>query len=301
MTTRRNPGILTGMPFMAHVAPRTFVDSRGHKVFLAGTPRRIVSLAPSLTEILYAIGAGDRVVGVTEFCDFPPDAKTKPKVGYAQPSLEALVALKPDLVVTPTEFLKADLVTQLERLKIPLMVLASETIDEIVDHVTTLGRMLNQGPTADAVAMSIRQRVADVKAAVQGATPVRVLYVLNSQPLITVGPKSFIDQLITSAGGSNIAGDSAEAYPRLSLEAVLQRDPEVLLFPTGKAEGVAEREQQTWRRWDRMSAVKHDRLRQIPADLLNRPGPRVADGIEQLAALLHPERFGAPPRRPEAP
>ncbi len=298
MTTRRQPGILTGMPFMAHMAPRTFVDSRGKKVFLATTPARIVSLAPSLTEILFAIGAGDRVVGVTDFCDYPPEARQRARVGYRNPSIETLVALRPDLVVAPSEFVKPDLAAQLDHLKIPLMVLASENVEAILSHIHTLGRMVNRGPAADALALTIRQRVAEIKARVEGRAPVRVLYVLNSQPLITVGPGSFIDQLIGLAGGANVASGSAEPYPRLSMEVVFQRDPEVLLFPVGQAEGIPDHEQQAWRRWTGMTAIKLGRLRQIPADLLNRPGPRIVEGLDHLATVLHPDLPAASPSAP---
>jgi iron complex transport system substrate-binding protein len=111
---------------------------------------------------------------------------------------------------------------------------------------------------------------------------------LNSQPLITVGPGSFIDQLIRMAGGTNVAAKSVTPYPRLSMEAVLQEDPEVLVFPVGKAEGISESEQLTWRQWSTMTAVKQGRLHQIPADWLNRPGPRIARALEALAEILHP-------------
>jgi iron complex transport system substrate-binding protein len=136
--------------------------------------------------------------------------------------------------------------------------------------------------------MDVRREVALVKQRVQGRPPVRVLYVLNSQPLITVGPGSYIDQLIGLAGGRNIAATSATPYPRLSMETVLVEDPEVLVFPVGQAEGIPEHEQHAWRQWSGMSAIKHARTHQISADLLNRPGPRIGQALERLAALLHP-------------
>ncbi|MYA29367.1 MAG: ABC transporter substrate-binding protein, partial [Nitrospira sp. SB0666_bin_27] len=113
---RRQQGILTGMPFMANVAPRTFVDDLGRKIYLAKVPKRIVSLAPSITEMLFAIGAGESVVGVTEFCNYPPEAMDKPKVGYDQPNLEAIQALQPDLLDAPKSFLRVDLLDRLEQL-----------------------------------------------------------------------------------------------------------------------------------------------------------------------------------------
>ena len=285
---RRQQGILTGMPFMAHVSSRSFVDDMGRKIYLAKAPTRIVSLAPSVTETLFAIGAGSQVVGVTQFCDFPPEASQKPKVGYANPNLESLVALQPDLIITPQQFLKLDLLGKLEELKIPVFILADRSVEDIFSHIQTLGRMLDRSTEAVALGMDLRQEIARLKVRTQGQPPVRVLYVLNSQPLITVGPGSFIDQLIGLVGGVNVAAKSATPYPRLSMEAVLQEDPEVLVFPIGKAEGISESEQKAWRQWTTLTAVKQGRLRQIPADLLNRPGPRIGKGLELLVDILHP-------------
>ena len=285
---RRQQGILTGMPFMAHVSSRSFVDDAGRKIYLAKTPTRIVSLAPSVTEMVFAIGAGEQLVGVTQFCDYPPEALAKPKVGYGNPNLESLVALQPDLVVAPQDMLKPDIVLKLDQLKIPLFVLKDRTIEDIFVHIQTLGRMLDRSAAADAVAVELRRRITQIKLRTENLAPVRVLYVLNSQPLITVGPGSFIDQLIVLAGGANVAAKSGTSYPRLSMETVLQDDPEVLIFPVGESEGIPDSEQEAWRQWSTMTAVKQGRLHQIPADLLNRPGPRIAHGLELLANLLHP-------------
>lgn len=294
---RRQQGILTGMPFMAHVSSRAFVDDAGRRVYLAKAPSRIISLAPSVTEMLFAIGAGTQVVGVTQFCDFPAEAKQKTKVGYTNPNLESLLALDPDLIVAPQDFLKPDLIGKLEQLKIPVFILADRTVEDVFAHIQTLGRMLDRSTEATALGMDLRQHIARIKARTQSAVPVRVLYVLNSEPLITVGPGSFIDQLIGLAGGVNVAAKSVTAYPRLSMEVVLQENPDILIFPTGEAEGISESEQQAWRKWSTLAAVKQNNLRQIPADLLNRPGPRIGKALELLADLLHPATSALPRER----
>jgi iron complex transport system substrate-binding protein len=288
---RRQQGILTGMPFMANIVPRTFVDDLGRKLYLAKAPTRIVSLAPSITEILFAIGLNEQIVGVTEFCDFPLEAKQKPKVGYSHPNVESIVSLQPDLVLAPRAFLRPDLLTALEQLKIPTFVVDPEALEEIPGRIQLIGRMLNRSASADAVAMDMRQRIAEIQKKTEARPRPRVLYVLNSQPLITAGPGSFIHQVIGLAGGTNVAAQAAIAYPRLNMEAVLTEDPEVIVFPVGKAEGIPPAEQELWRRWTSLSAVKQGRLHQIPADLLNRPGPRIVDGLEQLARIIHPEAF----------
>ena len=285
---RRQQGILTGMPFMANLAPRTFVDDLGRKIYLAKPPIRIVSLAPSVTEMLFAIGLDQEIVGVTQYCDYPPEALAKPKVGYSHPNIESLVALKPDLVLAPREFLRSDTLGKLEQLKIPAFILEAKTIEDIPSHIQALGRMLERSPVADRVATEMRQRIGSIRSRLQGLPRPRLLYVLNSQPLISVGPGSFIHHLIEVAGGTNVAAGARTAYPRLDMEEVLKEDPEIILFPVGSSEGVPAREQEVWRRWTTLSAVKHDRLHRVSADLLNRPGPRIVQGVETLAAIIHP-------------
>ena len=290
---RRQQGILTGMPFMANVTPRTFVDDLGRKIFLAKAPTRVISLAPSITEMLYAIGLHDEIVGVSEFCDYPPAAKQKPKVGYTNPNIEVIVSLQPDLVLAPRAFLRADLLAKLEQLKVPTFVVDPESFEEIPSRIQTVGRIVNRSASADGVAMAMRQRIAVIRSKMEAVAQVRVLYVLNSQPLITVGPGSYIHQVINMAGGFNIASQTTVPYPHLNMEAVLKEDPEIIIFPIGNAEGISPAEQQEWLRWTSLSAVKQGRLHQISADVLNRPGPRIVEGLEALARIIHPEVFTA--------
>ncbi len=288
---RRQQGILTGMPFMAHVSSRSFVDDAGHRIYLAKPPARIVSLAPSITEMLFSLGLEEQIVGVTEFCDYPAAAKSKAKVGYANPSVEVIIALRPELVLAPRDFLRPDLQVKLEQLKIPVFVLDAHTLEDIPLQIHTLGQMFEKVSAASAVTQHIREHLAAIKRKVETLPAKRVLYVLNSQPLITVGPGSFIHQMIGVAGGINIATQTSNAYPRLSMETVLKEDPEVLIFPSGEVEAVPRSEQQQWRRWDSLSAVKHQRFHEVSSSLLNRPGPRVVEGLEQLARAIHPDAF----------
>jgi iron complex transport system substrate-binding protein len=293
---RRQQGILTGMPFMANITPRTFVDDAGRKLYIAKVPARVISLAPSITEMLFSLGLDEQIVGVTDFCDYPPAAKAKMKVGYSNPNVETIVSLRPDLVLAPREFFRTDLQAKLEQLKIPVFVLEAKTLDDVSLHVQTLGRIVDRSTEANAVADAIRKRMAEIQRKTEAASPKRVLYVLNSQPLITVGPGSFIHQMIEIAGGINVATQAAVPYPRLSMETVLKEDPEVLVFPVGDVESVPRSEQQQWQRWTSLSAVKHHRFHEVSSNLLNRPGPRIVEGLEQLARAIHPELFGSVPQ-----
>jgi len=275
----------------AETDPRTFVDDLDRKVTLTHAPHRIVSLAPSITETLFALGLGERVVGVTQYCDYPPEARAKPKVGYIHPNLESVVALQPDLVLAPREFLRGEVLGKLEQLKIPTYIMDAGMIDDVLSHIRTLGRMLGASDAADELAGRMQRHLDEIKARTATLPRPRVLYVLNSEPLITVGPGSFIHQAIELAGGSNIAASARMAYPRLSMESVLKADPELIVFPSSVVERGPTEEQERWQRWTTLSAVKRGRFRRLPNELLNRPGPRIVQGIETLARILHPDTF----------
>jgi len=288
---RRQQGILTGMPFMANIASRTFVDDAARKLYFAKPPQRVVSLAPSITEMLFALGLDEQIVGVTNFCNFPPAAATKPKIGYTHPNLESLVALRPDMVVAPSEFLRPDVLAKLEEVKIPVFILQAKSLGDVLSHINLLGRIFDRSPAADAVTRQMRERFGEIERQLQAVQNARVLYVLSTQPLITVGPDSYIHQMIGLAHGINIAGTASGAYPRLNMEAVLEKDPEVLIFPVGSTESVPESERHAWNQWTGLSAVRHRRMHVVSSDALNRPGPRVVEGLEQLARAIHPEAF----------
>jgi iron complex transport system substrate-binding protein len=288
---RRQQGILTGMPFMANITPRTFVDALGRKLFLAKAPSRVVSMAPSVTEILFALGLEEKVVAVTPFCDYPPEAQSKTHLGGMNPSIEQILALKPDLVLAPQDMIQPDLLQHLDRLKVPTFVLHAAQLEDVLSQIQSIARLFDRSRAGDELAATIRQRTAVVRERTQSLAHPRVLYVLNTDPLQTVGPGSFIHQLIELAGGANIAADTSMAYPKFSLEEVLARDPEVIIFPVGTVEGIPDEDQQQWRRWSSLSAVKHNRLVLVPSVLVNRPGPRIVEGLEFLAKAVHPEAF----------
>ena len=288
---RRQQGILTGMPFMANITPRTFVDALGRKLFLAKAPSRVVSMAPNVTEMLFALGLEEKVVAVTPFCDYPPEAQSKTHLGGTNPSIEQILALKPDLVLAPQDIIQPDLLLNLDRVKVPTFVLQAAQLEDVLAQIQTVARMFDRSKAGDELAATIRQRIAVVKERTQSLAHPRVLYVLNTDPLQTVGPGSFIHQLIEAAGGANIAAGTSTAYPRFALEEVLARDPELIVFPVGTAEGIPEEERQQWRRWSSLSAVKYNRLVLVPSVLVDRPGPRIVEGLELLAKAIHPEAF----------
>ncbi|MCI0372202.1 MAG: cobalamin-binding protein [candidate division NC10 bacterium] len=267
-------------------------DMTGREVEVSRTVARVVSLAPSLTEILFALGAGDLTVGVTDFCDYPPAAAVKPKVGTVlAPNPEVILALEPDLVLATTDGNRQETVLLLERLGLPTFVVHAEGLDGIYATIRAMGRLLGRPTRASALVEVMRSRVAWVARQVRGRPRVRVLYVLWPDPLITAGRGSIIDDLVRLAGGENVAGGIALRYPRLGLEEVLRVDPEVILLAGMGSRPLRPESVRGWEGWQVLRAVQAGRVRSLDGDLLHRPGPRIVEGLEAIARALHPDAF----------
>jgi len=264
-------------------------DQGGRTLSLAAPPRRIVSLVPSVTETLYAIGAQDLLVGVTDFCDYPPAARSKPSVGgMLAPSLETIVALKPDLVVVTTAGNREETFVQLERLRIPIYVVNPARVVDVLDLIARLGVVTGHESAASRLIASLDTRIKAVTARVRPLGRPRVLYVLWPDPLIVPGRGALVAELLALAGADLVTADLAEAYPRMSLEAAIARAPDVIILAShGSEQGRLARDK--WERFSQLPAVKAGRLHTTDGSLLHRYGPRMVDGLERLARLLHPE------------
>ncbi|MBI2875515.1 MAG: cobalamin-binding protein [Candidatus Tectomicrobia bacterium] len=263
----------------------------------ASPPQRIVSLAPSLTEILFALGLGNRVVGVTDFCDYPEAARRRPKVGgYVTPSLEAIVGLKPQLVVAVPDVTNRALLERLSQLEIQVLRHEARGLPDIWSTIEAIGRTTGTQPQAQRLVAEMRERMERVREQTRRAPQVRVLFVFAYDPLVVAGGGTFFDELIRLAGGTNVAGDSRVRYPKYSLEEVLRRDPQVILLPGRHGVSAdllpAQDSAQPWQRWPGISAVRQGRIYTVNDTALIRPGPRLIQGLELLARLLHPELWG---------
>lgn len=267
----------------------TVTDQTGRQVVLAAPPARIVSLVPSVTETIFTIGAQDRLAGVTDFCDYPPAARTKPSVGgMVAPSLESIVALRPDLVVATTAGNRHETFDQLARLKIPVYLVNPTTVADVLDLVGRLGRLTDRVEEADRVLTRLRERIHAVSAQVAGRARPRILYVLWPDPLIVPARGALVSELIALAGGDSVTADGGQGYPRYSMEAALVRNPEVILIASHDATR-SPLVQSKWERFTQVPAVKAGRLHTVDGNLMHRYGPRMVDGLEALARLLHPE------------
>jgi len=283
---------------VAPAAALSVVDQTGRTLALPGPPRRIVSLVPSVTEVLYAIGAQGTLVGVTDFCDYPPEARRKPHVGdMLSPNLETLVTLKPDLVVATRSGNREETFDQLKRLGIPIYLVDPVTVDDVLRLVSDLGDLTGHRERAVLVDRDLERRIAAVQDRVKGRPQPRVLYVLWPEPLIVPGRGALVSELIALAGGASVTADQGQGYPRMSLEAAVGRAPEVIVLARhGSRTGSAGREQ--WLRLESMPAIRSGRLYIADGDLMHRYGPRLVVGLEKLARMIHPEAFDSPAGSP---
>jgi iron complex transport system substrate-binding protein len=266
-------------------------DGTGRTLSLPAPPRRIVSLVPGVTEMLYAIDAEDRLVGRTDFCDYPPAARRKPSVGgTVSPNLEALVALKPDLVVATSAGNSDETRRQLERLRVPLYLVDPHGLSDVFRTLTRLGALADREARAAEVVAALEGRVRAVAARVAARPRPRVLYVVWPEPLIVPGRGAAVTELIELAGGASVSADGPEGYPRYSVEAAVARGPEVIILARHGA-GTAPYAREKWERFADLPAIRAGRLHAVDGDLFHRFGPRVVDALEILARLLHPEAF----------
>jgi len=271
--------------------PLTITDDAGRAVIVARRPQRIVSLAPSNTELLFALGLADRVVGVDKYSNYPPEAARKPQISdYSSTNLEQVLATEPDLILA-AGITSRDVIASFEGRGLAVVVLNPPTLDGVFGDISLLGQVADVNGDAAKVRGDLESRLATLTARLATAsTKPRVFFELDATQFFTVGPKSFIDDLITRAGGANIAAAATTAYPKLSAEQIIAKDPEVIVL-SDEGFGATVASVGTRPGWAGISAVKGGRVVAIDPDLTNRPGPRVLDALEQLARAIHPELF----------
>jgi iron complex transport system substrate-binding protein len=269
---------------------RSFTDGIGRTVAIAPNPQRIISLAPNVTEIFFALDLEDRVAGVTAYCDFPEAAKTKEKIGDTlNPNLERIIALKPDLVVVSTASQLENLTRKLDQLAIPIYVTNPRSVREVVVSIRNLGEVTGSVDRAREVADEMERRISAVEGRVRDLPKPLALYVLQTGPLITAGRNTFINDLILLAGGRSISGDETFDYPQFSRETVVARAPEVIVAPSSHGTELV-KESDLRRDFPTTPAIRSNRIVWVNPDLVDRPGPRIVEGLERLAEGLHPQK-----------
>ena len=275
--------------------PGTFTDDTGRQVNIEEVPERIVSFGPSITEILFALGLGDKVVGVTDFCDYPPEALDKPKVGNAwSPSIESVVGLDPDLVFTVES---EQFNSELEALGFTYLILDPEDFYSITDDIRLVGEVTGAVAEGEQLAEEMEEIINDVIERVQGTYKLKVLVIVDAtDPNMpwTAGSGSFIHDIITIAGGVNIAAWVADDYVQLNIEEIVDAEPDIIVVQTmmGGTPTITAEELEEHIIWQQLDAVKQGNIYSINGDLISRPGPRIVQGLLEMARRIHPDLFG---------
>jgi iron complex transport system substrate-binding protein len=271
-------------------ATREVTDEAGRRVHLASHIDRIVSLAPNLTEIVYAVGAGDRLVGRTKYCDYPAEVKNVAEIGDTMtPSIERIIALKPQVVLVSTASQLEAFTRQLDEQRIAVYVTNPHSLDEVFRSITTMGDLFGTKERAEKLVTDLRRRADVVSAAVKDTKPITVFYQVSNEPLYTIGRESYLTDLVRRAGGVSVTADVPTSFPRFSGEAALAARPEAIILPTGGSMGTAN--STVAASLKNSPAALNNRVFKINEDHLSRPGPRLVDGLEAMARALHPEAF----------
>ena len=271
---------LTGAP------AREITDDLNRRVKLPERITRAVSLAPNLTEIVFTVGAGDRLVGVTSYCDYPAEAQAIRKIGDTlAPNIENIIALKPQIVLVSTASQMENFARTLDAQGIAYFVTNPNSLDDIYTSINQIGEIFSATERANQIVDEMKKRVADVEARTARSESVKVFVQIDKNSLYTVGRDSFISDLIRRAGGESLTKDLTTAYPKISKETARALNPERIILSE------SENNREPNEVFANSPAVKNKQVLSVNADLLSRPGPRIVDGLEKIARALHPESF----------
>jgi iron complex transport system substrate-binding protein len=269
----------------------TFTDFADRQVKIPKTVLRIISMAPNVTEMLFAIGLDNEIVGVTEFCNYPESAKSKTKIGgYYNPNIEVILSLKPDLIVATPDGYSKERVDKLDQSGIPVFIVNPLKIDDAMESMLVLGKITDKEAYSKQVVDGLKARIKAVQdkvAQVPTQKRPKVFYEIGQNPLVTVGSNNFVDDLITTAGGINIAGDAPNSWPIYSVEAIITKNPDIILTAPSTMTASDKMIADQWSKYRTISAVMNKRIYAINPDILLRSGPRVADGLERLYTIFY--------------
>jgi iron complex transport system substrate-binding protein len=276
----------------ASTFPVTVTDSLGRKVEIEQRPEQIGSLAPSATETLFAVGAGNRVAGVTTADDYPQQVESIEKIGdYQQTNTEKIASLGIDVIIQSFDGYTKEQAEDLEqKTGAKVVALNPTSVDEAIDSVSQVGKVVGNTEKAQVVEERLRSELNQLEQKLEGVSEPTVFYELGYDPLFTVGPGSFVQDAIQIARGENVTADAQQAYPQYSTEKLLQDDPEYYL--AGRSSGATVESIVSRPPYSSLQAVQQDKVFVINDDLVNRPGPRIVDGVREIAETIHPEVFG---------
>ncbi|MCF8111322.1 MAG: cobalamin-binding protein [Desulfobacteraceae bacterium] len=267
-------------------------DHAGRLVNVPDSPGRVVSLAPSITEMVFAVGCGGLLVGVTQFSNYPQEAQKIPSVGsYVSLDIEKIVSLNPDLCIAVKDGNPIGVVRRLEELGIPVYALDPRDLASVMNTIKEIGSLLGAEDKAKRVVEDMEERLAEVDKKLSDISRrPGVFFQIGINPIISAGSDTFIHELITRAGGKNLSGEY-KGYPKFSTEEVLALAPEIIIVTSMNRQNAFRRVVKEWKQWKNLPAAANDRIYLVNSDLVDRPSPRLVKGLEELAGLIHPGRF----------
>jgi iron complex transport system substrate-binding protein len=270
----------------------TVIDQVGRKVVVPDDPQRVISLAPSITEIIYDLGEEKRLQGVTKYSDYPAQAKALPKVGtYVHLDLERIVALKPDLCISTKDGNPKHVIEKISRLGIPVYAINPRSLEQTMDTITQIGSLLNAQEAATRLVSGMQQRITRVQSLVaQVNNRPRVFFQIDAEPLVSAGNNTFIHELIELAGGINTAAGN-DPYPRYSWEDILVLQPDIVIISSMAGGLDSEDLLGIWKKWSQLKAVLNEQVFVVDAGMFDRTTPRLVAGLETIAEIIHPELF----------
>lgn len=268
----------------------TITDDADRTVTIEGKVERIISLAPSSTEMLFALGLGERVVGVSKYCDYPAEAADKEKIGTLRElDYEKIIELAPDLILG-AGLTSEEAIAKMDELGLSVVVLAASDLEGVFANIEMVGQITGAEKESEKLIAELRAKLDNLLAKIENVSHKPRVFLEISSSLYTVGPDTFMGAFIDLAGGVNIAADSETSWPQFSAEEIIERDPEVIVLADTDLEVTAEMVKAR-PGWENITAIKNDAVHNIDSNIITRPGPRMIDGLEVLTRIIHPELF----------
>jgi iron complex transport system substrate-binding protein len=272
---------------------RLLTDEIGRKVKIPHSAKRIISLAPSITEILFALGLNEEIVGVTSFCDYPETASTKPRIGgFINPSIEKIVSSKPDLIIAIRDGNRWETIHRLNELGFPVYVVDPRNFDGVMRTIRNIGEIVEKRDASVRIIQNMVTRKENILNLTQSLSKPRVFFQVGDVPIITVGRGTLANDLIRLAGGENISEDEPVNYPLYSIETVMLKAPEVIIISSMESKRDCMSLIKKWQDWKNIPAIKRKSIYVIDSNLVDRPTPRIIEGLEAMVKMIHTESFG---------
>jgi iron complex transport system substrate-binding protein len=272
---------------------RLLTDEIGRKVKISNAPKKIISLAPNITEILFALELDEEILAVTDFCDYPSAALTKPKIGgFVNPSIEMIISLNPDLVIATRDGNRRETIQRLNDLGLSVYVINPKGFDGVMKTIQNIGEVVGRQDEERKIVTALRTKRENILALTQSLPKPRVFFQVGEAPIITVGRETLANDLIRLAGGRSISENEAINYPHYSIETIMFKAPEVIIISSMESKRDYLNSVKKWQNWKSIPAVKKNAIYVVDSNLVDRPSPRIGEGLETIVRMIHSEAMG---------